>query len=164
MPYSWANKTDAIASKGGLLGIFFMAFTLVLVSFSCTGPLIGTLLVEAATGGGPVLFGHILVKPLIGMLGFSIALALPFTLFAMFPQWLSAMPKSGGWMDTVKKILGFLELALAFKFLSTADMVSNWGILRIEPFLIIWMLILEQWDYFVSELSVLVNQRKNWLL
>ncbi|MBK9354142.1 MAG: thioredoxin family protein [Bacteroidetes bacterium] len=141
LPYSWANKTDAIASKGGLLGIFFMAFTLVLVSFSCTGPLIGTLLVEAATGGGPVLFGHILVKPLIGMLGFSIALALPFTLFAMFPQWLSAMPKSGGWMDTVKKILGFLELALAFKFLSTADMVSNWGILRIEPFLIIWMLI-----------------------
>ena len=141
LPYSWVNKTDAIASKGGLIGIFFMAFTLALVSFSCTGPLIGTLLVEAATGGGPVLFGHILVKPLLGMLGFSIALAFPFTLFAMFPRWLHAMPKSGGWMDTVKKILGFLELALAFKFLSTADMVSNWGILRLEPFLIIWIFI-----------------------
>lgn len=141
LPYSWANKTDVLASKGGLLGIFFMAFTLVLVSFSCTGPLIGTLLVEAATGGGPTLFGHILVKPLIGMLGFSIALAFPFTMFAMFPKWLSSIPKSGGWMDSVKKILGFLELALAFKFLSTADLVSNWGILRIEPFLIIWILI-----------------------
>ncbi|HRB18729.1 MAG TPA: cytochrome c biogenesis protein CcdA, partial [Chitinophagales bacterium] len=106
LPASWANKTDSMSSKGGYFGIFFMAFTLALVSFSCTGPIIGTLLVM----GGSSLF--------FGLLGFGIALALPFTLFAMFPQWLQSLPKSGGWLTTVKVILGFLELALAFKFLS----------------------------------------------
>jgi thiol:disulfide interchange protein DsbD len=129
LPSSWANKSDTLASKGGNIGIFFMAFTLALVSFSCTGPIIGTLLVV----GGSSLF--------IGLLGFGIALALPFTLFAMFPQWLHSLPKSGGWLTTVKVILGFIELALAFKFLSTADMTMNWGILRFEPFMILWVLI-----------------------
>lgn len=141
LPSSWANTTDAMADKGGTLGIFFMAFTLSLVSFSCTGPIIGTLLVEAATGGGPVILGNIPARPLIGMFGFSLALALPFTLFALFPQWLKSLPQSGGWMNTVKVILGFLELALAFKFLSVADMTQNWGFLRIEVFLVIWMAI-----------------------
>ncbi len=129
LPSSWANKTDSLSSKGGYLGVFFMAFTLALVSFSCTGPIIGTLLVM----GGSSLF--------FGLLGFGIALALPFTLFAMFPQWLSSLPKSGGWLTTVKVILGFLELALAFKFLSVVDMTMNWGILRFEPFMLIWILI-----------------------
>lgn len=129
LPSSWANKTDTLASKGGHLGIFFMAFTLALVSFSCTGPIIGTLLVV----GGSSLF--------IGLLGFGIALALPFSLFALFPNWLQSLPKSGGWLTTVKVILGFLELALAFKFLSTVDMTMNYGILRFEPFMIIWILI-----------------------
>lgn len=141
LPASWANKTDSLASKGGNFGIFFMAFTLALVSFSCTGPIIGTLLVQAATGGGPTLFGHIPLKPLLGMFGFSLALALPFSLFALFPQWLHSLPKSGGWMNTVKIVLGFIELALAFKFLSIVDMTQNWGLLRWEPFLIIWGLI-----------------------
>ncbi len=141
LPASWANKSDSLASKGGNIGIFFMAFTLALVSFSCTGPIIGTLLVEAATGGGPTLFNHIPLKPALGMFGFGLALALPFTLFALFPQWLKSLPKSGGWLTTVKVILGFLELALAFKFLSTVDMTMNWAILRFEPFMIIWILI-----------------------
>lgn len=141
LPSSWANKSDAMASKGGNLGIFFMAFTLALVSFSCTGPIIGTLLVQAATGGGPTLFHHVPLKPLLGMFGFSFALALPFTLFALFPQWLHSLPKSGGWMGTIKVILGFVELALAFKFLSTVDMTMNWNLLRFEPFMLIWILI-----------------------
>lgn len=129
LPSSWANKTDSLSSKGGNLGIFFMAFTLALVSFSCTGPIIGTLLVM----GGSSLF--------FGLLGFSIALALPFTLFAMFPNWLQSLPKSGGWLTTVKVILGFIELALAFKFLSVADMTMNWNLLKFEPFMLIWILI-----------------------
>jgi thiol:disulfide interchange protein DsbD len=141
LPSSWTNKSDSLASKGGNLGIFFMAFTLALVSFSCTGPIIGTLLVEAATGGGPTILGRIPLKPTVGMFGFSLALALPFTLFALFPQWLHSLPKSGGWMKTVKVTLGFIELALAFKFLSIVDMTQNWGILRIEPFLIIWIIL-----------------------
>ncbi len=141
LPASWANKTDSLSSRGGYIGLFFMAFTLALVSFSCTGPIIGTLLVEAATGGGPTLFNHIPIKPALGMFGFGLALALPFTLFALFPQWLKSLPKSGGWMNTVKMILGFVELALAFKFLSTVDMTMNWGVLRFEPFMIIWILI-----------------------
>ncbi|MFN8283028.1 MAG: cytochrome c biogenesis protein CcdA [Chitinophagales bacterium] len=141
LPSSWANKTDSMSSKGGNLGIFFMAFTLALVSFSCTGPIIGTLLVQAATGGGPTLFNYIPLKPLLGMFGFSLALALPFTLFALFPQWLQSLPKSGGWMGTIKVILGFIELALAFKFLSTVDMTMNYGILRFEPFMLIWIII-----------------------
>ena len=141
LPSSWANKSDSLASKGGNIGIFFMAFTLALVSFSCTGPIIGTLLVQAATGGGPTLFNHIPLKPLLGMFGFSLALALPFTLFAIFPQWLQSLPKSGGWMGTIKVILGFIELALAFKFLSTVDMTMNWNLLKFEPFMILWILI-----------------------
>ena len=133
LPASWANKADSLASKGGNIGIFFMAFTLALVSFSCTGPIIGTLLVETATRGQ--------LYPAIGMFGFALALALPFTFFALFPQWLHSLPKSGGWLNTVKDILGFLELALAFKFLSIVDMTQNWGVLRWEPFLLIWGLI-----------------------
>jgi len=130
-----------MADRGGLLGTFFMAFTLVLVSFSCTGPIVGTLLVEAArSNAGASLFGFIPLKPAIGMFGFGLGLALPFGLFAMFPGWLNSLPKSGGWMDNVKVTLGILELALAFKFLSTADMVEQWGILKFEPFMIIWIL------------------------
>jgi thiol:disulfide interchange protein len=141
LPSSWVNKSDKMADRGGLLGTFFMAFTLVLVSFSCTGPIVGTLLVEAArSNAGASLFGFIPLKPAIGMFGFGLGLALPFGLFAMFPGWLNSLPKSGGWMDNVKVTLGILELALAFKFLSTADMVEQWGVLKFEPFMIIWIL------------------------
>ena len=129
LPSSWSNKSDQAADRGGLLGIFFMAFTLSLVSFSCTGPIIGALLVQTATGGN-------LLGPSIGMLGFSLALALPFSLFSAFPAWLSSLPRSGGWMNTVKVVLGFIELALAFKFLSKADLVENWGILKYETFML----------------------------
>jgi thiol:disulfide interchange protein DsbD len=142
LPNSWANRSDEMADKGGLIGIFFMAFTLSLVSFSCTGPIIGTLLVEAATGGGPTLIGDFVpLRPLIGMFGFSLALAMPFTLFAAFPGWLNALPKSGGWMNTVKISIGLLELALALKFLSVADMTYHWGILPIEIFLGAWIIL-----------------------
>jgi thiol:disulfide interchange protein len=161
LPSSWANKSDSIASKGGNLGIFFMAFTLALVSFSCTGPIIGTLLVEAATGGGPTILGRVPLKPTIGMLGFSTALALPFTLFAIFPQWLQSLPKSGGWMNTVKVTLGFIELALAFKFLSIADMTQNWGILRIEPFLIIWIILFALLALYLLGILKFPNDDKN---
>ena len=109
LPNSWANKVDSQADRGGVIGILFMALALAIVSFSCTGPIVGTLLVEAASKGG--------IAPVIGMFGFSLALALPFMLFAMFPGWLNSLPKSGGWLNTVKVVLGFLELALAFKFL-----------------------------------------------
>lgn len=143
LPSSWSTWSDNAAEKrGGLLGIFFMAFTLSLVSFSCTGPIVGALLAETVNQScGASLFGHIPVKPLFGMLGFSTALALPFALFAMFPSWLNSLPKSGGWMNAVKAFLGFLELALALKFLSTADLVNHWGIMPIEIFLVVWMLI-----------------------
>ena len=135
LPSSWSNKLDrASGGTTGLLSIFFMAFTLVLVSFSCTGPIIGTLLVEAASQGNQA-------GPAIGMLGFAIALALPFTLFAMFPSWLKKMPKSGGWMNTVKVVLGFLELALSLKFLSVADLAYGWHILDRETFLALWVAI-----------------------
>ncbi|MCO5230932.1 MAG: thioredoxin family protein [Chitinophagales bacterium] len=140
LPSSWANKTDQLSNKGGLLGIFFMAFTLALVSFSCTGPIIGSLLVQAATDVGPS-FGIFKVKPIVGMLGFSVALALPFTLFALFPQWLKGLPKSGGWLSKVKVLLGLLELAFAFKFLSVVDLTQGWGILRWELFMGIWIVI-----------------------
>jgi len=133
LPSSWANKVDAQSNRKGFIGIFFMALALAIVSFSCTGPVVGGLLVEAASKGG--------MAPVFGMLGFSLALALPFSLFAMFPGWLNSLPKSGGWLNTTKVILGFLELALAFKFLSNADLVDHWGILKIEPFLIIWIII-----------------------
>jgi thiol:disulfide interchange protein DsbD len=121
-----------MADKGGLIGIFFMAFTLALVSFSCTGPIIGSALVQSASSS---------VGPFVVMFGFSMALALPFGLFAAFPSWLNSLPKSGGWMNSVKVILGFLELALAFKFLSVADMTSHWGFLRYEVFIGIWVLV-----------------------
>lgn len=142
LPNSWANRSDEMADKGGLIGIFFMAFTLALVSFSCTGPIIGSLLVEASRGGGPTLIGdYVPLRPLMGMFGFSLALALPFTLFAAFPGWLNSLPKSGGWMNTVKISIGILELALALKFLSTADLVNKWKILPIELFLGLWIVL-----------------------
>lgn len=139
LPSSWSNSSDKAADKGGLIGIFFMAFTLALVSFSCTGPIIGSLLVQTSQNVNQTLFGFVPLKPLVGMFGFSFALALPFALFAMFPTWLNSLPKSGGWMENVKVTLGFLELAFALKFLSTADLVAHWGYLRWELFLAFWM-------------------------
>jgi thiol:disulfide interchange protein DsbD len=133
LPNSWVNNADKQADKGGYYGIFFMAFTLALVSFSCTGPLVGLILVEAA--------GGMIVKPILGMFAFSLAIALPFSLFAAFPSWLNSLPKSGGWLNSVKVVLGFLELALAFKFLSIADQVYHWGILDRDIFLSIWIVI-----------------------
>lgn len=134
LPSSWSTGSDRLADKGGLIGIFFMAFTLALVSFSCTGPIIGTAIVQAATKGE-------YLGPFLVMLGFSTALALPFGLFAAFPAWLNTLPKSGSWMNSVKVVLGFLELALAFKFLSVADMTNGWGILKYELFMGLWVLI-----------------------
>ncbi len=132
LPDSWSTALDSKArSTGGMLSILLMAFTLVIVSFSCTGPIIGTLLVEAA--------GHSLLAPAIGMLGFAVALALPFSLFAMFPQWLKQAPKSGDWMTSFKVVLAFLELALSLKFLSVADMAYGWGILPRWLFIAIWI-------------------------
>ncbi len=131
---SWLiNKVDAKADQGGLTGTFFMAFTLVLVSFSCTGPIVGSILVESAKGE--------FMKPVIGMFGFSLAFALPFTLFAFFPNWLKGLPKSGGWLNSVKVILGFLELALGLKFLSVADQTYHWGILDREIYIALWIVI-----------------------
>ena len=142
LPSSWVNSSDKMADRGGMLGIFFMAFTLALVSFSCTGPIVGTLLVETAkSNGGSEILGFIPARPFIGLSGFGFALALPFALFAMFPGWLNSLPKSGGWMDNVKITLGFVELALALKFFSTADMVRHWQILKFEPFLALWLII-----------------------
>ncbi|WGF93370.1 protein-disulfide reductase DsbD family protein [Aequorivita marisscotiae] len=131
LPNSWANKVDKQAGRGGMIGIFFMALALAIVSFSCTGPIIGTLLVEAASKGG--------IAPFVGMFGFSLALAMPFALFAAFPGWMNSLPKSGGWLNTVKVFLGFLELALAFKFLSNADLVLQLHWLEREVFLAIWI-------------------------
>ena len=133
LPSSWVNKVDQQADKGGIYGAFFMAFTLVLVSFSCTGPIVGSILVESA--GGQIL------KPIVGMFSFSLAFAVPFTLFAIFPDWLSGLPKSGGWLNSVKVVLGFLELALGLKFLSVADQVYHWGILDREIYLAFWIVI-----------------------
>jgi thiol:disulfide interchange protein len=134
LPSKWVNKADTASSKGGLIGIFFMAFTLSLVSFSCTGPIIGSLLVEAAVQGG-------YQGPMMGMFGFSLALALPFTLFAIFPGWLNSLPKSGGWLNSVKVVLGLLELAFAMKFLSNVDLAYHWELLTRELFLAIWIVI-----------------------
>ena len=133
LPSGIANKADSKSGLGSIAGIFFMAITLAIVSFSCTGPILGTLLVGSLQGGAWALT--------YGMAGFGLALALPFTLFAIFPQWLQSLPKSGGWLDTVKKVLAFLELALAFKFLSNADLVEHWGLLKREVFLGIWAII-----------------------
>lgn len=135
LPSRWTNRIDSKAdSTRGALSIFFMAFTLVLVSFSCTGPIIGTLLVQAASMGQ-------ILGPMIGMFGFAIALALPFSLFAVFPHWLQSMPKSGGWLNSVKVVMAFLELALSLKFLSVADLAYGWGILDRETFLALWIVI-----------------------
>lgn len=133
LPQSWANKIDNKAGKGGYTGIFFMALALAIVSFSCTGPFVGNIIVLSATTGG--------LAPMIGMLGFSLALALPFGLFAAFPGWLNSLPKSGGWLNTVKVVLGFLELAFAFKFLSQADLVLQLHFLEREVFIAIWIAI-----------------------
>ncbi len=132
LPSSWSTKTDALAESGGFLGIFFMAATLALVSFSCTGPIIGSLLAQAFQGG--------YVGPIVGMLGFSMALALPFMLFSAFPSWLQSLPRSGNWMNEFKVTIGFLEIALAFKFLSVADMTMGWKILPYELMLAVWIL------------------------
>jgi thiol:disulfide interchange protein DsbD len=134
LPGWMINKADSASDRGGLLGIFFMAFTLSLVSFSCTGPIIGTLLVEAA-------HGRSYMGPLAGMTGFSLALAVPFAFFSLFPGWLNSLPKSGGWLNTVKVSLGFLELALALKFLSNVDLAYHWGILQREVFVVLWVVI-----------------------
>ncbi|MEN5058155.1 protein-disulfide reductase DsbD family protein [Sphingobacterium kitahiroshimense] len=134
LPSSFVNKMDAKSDKGGLVGLFFMAFSLSLVSFSCTGPIIGTLLVEAASKGERL-------GPAIGMLGFSISLAIPFALFAMFPSLLKSLPKSGGWLNSVKVVLGFLELALALKFLSNVDLAYHWNWFDREVFLSLWIVI-----------------------
>lgn len=131
LPNSWANKIDQKADKGGYTGIFFMALALAIVSFSCTGPFVGNIIVLSASEGG--------LAPMIGMLGFSLALALPFALFAAFPGWLNSLPKSGGWLNTVKVVLGFLELAFAFKFLSQADLVLQLHFLEREVFIAIWI-------------------------
>jgi thiol:disulfide interchange protein DsbD len=131
---SWLiNKSDSQADRGGFTGPFFMAFTLVLVSFSCTGPLVGAILVKAATGAW--------LEPIVGMLGFAVAFALPFTFFAFFPSWMNKLPKSGGWLNSVKVILGFIELALGLKFLSVADQTYHWGILDREVYLALWIII-----------------------
>ncbi|MCF6133398.1 protein-disulfide reductase DsbD family protein [Flavobacterium wongokense] len=141
LPNSWANKVDKQADRGGIIGIIFMALALAIVSFSCTGPIVGTLLVQSASKGG--------IAPIVGMLGFSSALALPFMLFAMFPSWLHSLPKSGGWLNTVKVSLGFLELALAFKFLSNADLVLQLHLLEREVFLAIWIAIFGAWALYL---------------
>lgn len=133
LPTGFVNKMDKNANKGGFLGVFFMAFTLVLVSFSCTGPIVGTVLIESFQGAK--------IKPLVGMLGFSSAFAIPFTLFAFFPGMLKDLPKSGGWLNSVKVVLGFIELALGFKFLSVADQAYHWGLLDREIYMAIWFIL-----------------------
>ncbi|WP_136480941.1 protein-disulfide reductase DsbD family protein [Cognatitamlana onchidii] len=135
LPATWTTKTTKGERSGGLIGIFFMALTLAIVSFSCTGPILGSLLAGSLTADGGAW------QLTAGMAGFGVSLGMPFALFAMFPNMMNALPKSGGWLNTTKVILGFLELALAFKFLSNADLVKRWGLLKIEPFLIIWILI-----------------------
>lgn len=142
LPSALINKVDKQSGKGGLIGIFFMAFTLALVSFSCTGPIVGTLLFESAATGN-------IGGPFWGMVGFSMALALPFGLFAAFPGWLNSLPKSGGWLNTIKVSLGFLELALALKFLSNADLVVQANIITREVFLVLWIIIFALWGFYL---------------
>jgi thiol:disulfide interchange protein DsbD len=134
LPNSWANKADEKAGKGGLTGIFFMALTLVIVSFSCTGPIVGTLLGQTSSQG-------VSIAPVLGMLGFGVGLALPFSLFAFFPSMLQSLPRSGGWLNTIKVTFGFIELALAMKFLSNVDLAYHWRLLDREVFLVIWIVI-----------------------
>ena len=152
LPSSFVNKIDAKAEKGGLGGVFFMAFTLVLVSFSCTGPIVGSILISSAGGE--------LVKPVLGMFSFGLAFAIPFTLFAIFPEWMQRLPKSGGWLNTVKVVLGFLELALAFKFLSIADLVYHWGILDRDVFLAIWIVIFSALGLYLLGKIILPHDSK----
>ncbi|MFN0728169.1 protein-disulfide reductase DsbD family protein [Polaribacter gochangensis] len=135
LPASWGNKLDSASGIGGIIGIFFMALTLAIVSFSCTGPILGSLLAGSLTSDGGAM------QLTAGMSGFGLALALPFALFALFPGWLNSLPKSGGWLNTTKVVLGFLELAFAFKFLSNADLVEHWGLLKRELFIGIWIVI-----------------------
>lgn len=141
LPSGLVNAVDSKADKGGLTGLFFMAFTLVLVSFSCTGPIVGSILIESAGGQ--------LLKPILGMFAFSLAFAIPFTLFAIFPEWLNSLPKSGGWLNSVKVVLGFLELALAFKFLSIADQVYHWGLLDRDIYIVIWIVIFGMLGFYL---------------
>ncbi|MTI22706.1 DUF255 domain-containing protein [Fulvivirga sp. RKSG066] len=141
LPSSFVNKMDQKADRKGLLGVFFMAFTLVLVSFSCTGPIVGSILVASAGGE--------FIKPILGMFAFSLAFAIPFTLFAIFPGWLSNLPKSGGWLNSVKVVLGFIELALAFKFLSIADQAFHWGILDRDVNIAIWIVIFTLMGFYL---------------
>ncbi len=141
LPHKWVNSVDKLGDKGGYIGVFFMALTLVLVSFSCTGPLVGSILVESA--------GQLSVKPVLGMVAFSAAFAIPFSLFALFPGALQKLPKSGGWLNSVKVVLGFLELALAFKFLSIADQAYHWHILDREVYLAIWIVIFTLMGFYL---------------
>ena len=141
LPSKFVNNVDKQADKGGFVGVFFMAFTLVLVSFSCTGPLVGTILVESA--------GGLILKPILGMFAFALAFALPFTVFALFPSLMNNMPKSGGWLNSVKVVLGFLELAFAFKFLSIADQAYHWNILDREIYLAIWIVIFTLMGFYL---------------
>lgn len=157
LPSSLVNKMDEKSNQSGIMGLFFMAFTLALVSFSCTGPIIGTLLVDAVSKGS-------YLGPATGMLGFSAALAIPFTLFAIFPSWLKEMPKSGGWLNTVKVSLGFLEIALAFKFLSNVDLAYHWGILNRDVFLIIWIVVFGLWAlYLLGKIRLSHDSEINFL-
>ncbi|MBO7291703.1 MAG: thioredoxin family protein, partial [Bacteroidaceae bacterium] len=143
LPASWSNAIDSKAEKTtGLLSIFFMAFTLALVSFSCTGPIIGFLLVEISTTGS-------IIAPTMGMFGFAVALALPFTLFALFPSMLKSAPRSGGWMNSIKVVLGFIELALSLKFLSVADLAYGWGLLNRPTFLALWIVIFASLGFYL---------------
>ncbi|GAB3955104.1 cytochrome c biogenesis protein CcdA [Spirosoma harenae] len=142
LPTTWANKMDEKADRGGLIGIFFMATTLALVSFSCTGPIIGTLLVQAASMGQ-------LIGPAIGMFGFALALSMPFTLFSLFPSWMTSLPKSGSWLNSVKVTLGFLELALALKFLSNVDLAYHWQWFDREVFIVLWVIIFAMLGFYL---------------
>lgn len=142
LPNSWANKADEKAGKGGLIGIFFMALTLVIVSFSCTGPLVGTLLGQTSTKG-------VGLAPIIGMFGFGVGLALPFSLFAFFPAMLQSLPKSGGWLNSVKVVFGFIELALALKFLSNVDLIYHWHLLNRDVFLVIWIVVFTLMGFYL---------------
>lgn len=157
LPSSWINAADKRSEKGGLIGIFFMALVLALVSFSCTGPIVGTLLVEAASSGN-------ILMPLVGMLGFSLALALPFTLFAMFPGWINSMPKSGNWLNSVKVSLGYIELAMALKFLSVADMVLKLELLTRGMFVISWIIILLCWGAYLLNITKIWNKHESYSL
>ena len=141
LPHKWTNFSESQSDKKGLLGVFFMSLTLVLVTFSCTGPIVGSILVQAA--GGEI------ITPVVGMLGYSLAFAFPFTFFSVFPKWLTSLPKSGSWMNTVKVILGFLELALSLKFLSVADQVYHWNLLDREVYLALWIVIFSSLGFYL---------------